>query len=340
MFGKLKQTSTEIPLIDHSQNRYLDVCDFLVAYPEAMAQLLPKLEAFHVIDICLMFQVRGQLSQALRALMKLEYDDNKARGVAAETFRSETPVVLLVSAVMGLDNVIAYRQAFVDNVVGLVMQRLNWSPKALAKVLRGALKSLVDTADRMPEELVTVVKALHNVAPDMPQLHASLFFLRLLCPALAQPREKGGLDVIPSDLKRSLLELAKALQLIANRVDPADNSFCKPIEADLRKEHKAVDKFFGKIWDGGKGAESPRVTKSLEQPARATVKALLLSHSDNPEFFGAECARSWDRMMEKMGSISSSKGSFIAQTSESDTTEHNDTGSSAKSPQPSVGDFR
>lgn len=318
-----KSSDGAISVANHDKNEYLEVCDFLVNFPEVTATMIPKLAPFHVVDIALMLQVRGKLYDALLALMQLEYQENKRRGVAAETFRTETSAVLLISAVMSLDNVMDYRQTFISDCVGFVMQRFSWNAKALAKVVKSAIKALQETSHRMPEELVSVIKALHQVAPEMPQFQASLFFLRFLCPGLAQPQEKGGLDKIPDDMKRNLMELAKALQLIANRVDPAEHAFSYPIRADLQSMYRPVEKLFEKITNGGNGATSPPVTKSLEEPARATLKALKFC-----ELQGDSLSK-WQEFNERFGPFSSDEARSVSiSTSREDFT---DTGSSVKS---------
>ena len=260
-----------------------------------------KLSSFHVVDLALMFQVRGRLFDALRSLMTMEYQANKARGVATETFRTETGAVLLVSAVMSLDNVLAYRQVFISECVGLMMTRFGWSPKVLGNVVKDCIKHLHDTHRLMPEELVTVIRALHDVAPEMPQFQASLFFLRFLCPGLAQPITTGGLDRVPDGLKSHLLELAKALQLISNRVDPAEHAFSYPIASKLRKQYEPVSQFFVKISEVGRGAVSPPVTKSLVAPARATIKAIKFCN------LSPEAQAEYHEMSERLGPFSEDK---------------------------------
>lgn len=76
----------------------------------------------------------------------------------------------------------------------------------------------------MPEELVVLLKALSaaSKAAKMHNVQAQIFFLRYICPALVQPGLLGGLEVVPEDMARSLMMVAKALQLIANKTDPKE----------------------------------------------------------------------------------------------------------------------
>lgn len=95
------------------------------------------------------------------------------------------------------------------------------------------LKYLQKAVNKMPEELVVLLKSLAEAskAANMPNVQGQIFFLRYICPALVQPGTLGGLEVITDDMSRSFLTLAKALQLIANKCDPKEgDAMLRPIQ--------------------------------------------------------------------------------------------------------------
>lgn len=250
-------------------------------------------ESYHVVDIALMFHVRRLLYPAILCLLQLEADENKKKGVEYETFRTETAAMLFVSAVLGLDTMQMYKQNFVSECTVFVMSKLSWNAKQMGKVVKEALKMLCDTTDRMPEELIQVLKAFHATASNT-EFQASVFFLRYLCPGLAQPEVAGGMDKVPDNLKKSLLQLAKALQLVANKVDPAEGTFAYPILKELQAQYTLTAKIFEKINKGGDGVVSPPVTKSLAEPAVATYKLIVTAEKEEKE------AERWKRFQDRL----------------------------------------
>jgi hypothetical protein len=90
---------------------------------------------------------------------------------------------------------------------------------------------LQKNVSKMPEELVMLLKALAKASDvaGMPNVQSQIFFLRYICPALVQPQRLGGLDVVPEEMARTLMALAKVLQLVANKSDPKESDFAAPI---------------------------------------------------------------------------------------------------------------
>jgi hypothetical protein len=171
---------------------------------------------------------------------------------------------------MSLDTVEEFRHDFVAFAFGSILRRVGWTPKLLAKVCADCLKHLLKQVPRMPEELVLVLKALAESADaaQVASVQPQIFFLRFICPGLVQPTTLGGLETVPDDMARSLLALAKALQLIANRVDPGPDTFAAPVQAELRKQHDQVARIFAAVNALPRGRPSPPVEKSLSEPAR------------------------------------------------------------------------
>jgi hypothetical protein len=171
---------------------------------------------------------------------------------------------------MSLDTVEEFRHEFVAFAFGSILRRVGWNAKLLAKVCADCLKHLLKQVPRMPEELVVMLKALGEStdAAQTASVQPQIFFLRFICPGLVQPTTLGGLDAVPDEMAKSMLTLAKALQLIANRVDPAADAFAAPVQAELRKQYDQVARIFAAVDAVPRGRPSPPVEKSLEDPAR------------------------------------------------------------------------
>jgi hypothetical protein len=84
----------------HATNRHLEVMDFLAEYPAALCQIVPAMRAEYQVDLVLMLHVRVILFKALCAVMAHEALTNAKRGTPAETFRNESPAMLLTTAVV------------------------------------------------------------------------------------------------------------------------------------------------------------------------------------------------------------------------------------------------
>ena len=178
---------------------------------------------------------------------------------------------------LSLDTVEEFRHEFVAFAFGSILRRMGWNAKLLAKVCADCLKHLLKQVPRMPEELVVVLKALGEStdAAQMASVQPQIFFLRFICPGLVQPATLGGLDAVPEEMAKSMLTLAKALQLIANRVDPAPEAFAHPAQAELRRQYDQVARIFAAVDALPKGRRSPPVEKSLLDPARFVCSLVL-----------------------------------------------------------------
>ena len=229
----------------------------------------------YLVDLVLCLFVSGDLFQALCSLFELEAAES---GNVA--FRTESPPMQFAAAVLSLDTLVEFRYKFVGHVAVCVMQRVAWTPKTLARVVKDCIKYLVKNVSKMPEELVTLIKALgvSSRAAQDGGLQRQIFFLRYLCPGLAQPLQYGGLENVPEEMGKSMLAVAKALQLVANEVDPSEESFAFPIRNELRSEHAVVAKLLRSIEALERGVPSPPVEKSLRDPA----KFVFASLSQNP----------------------------------------------------------
>ncbi len=171
---------------------------------------------------------------------------------------------------LSLDTLVEFRQDFVGFAFGNILQRISWNPKQLGKVVCDCIKHLNKQVSRMPEELVILLKALGESSDtaQIQTLQPQIFFLRFICPGLAQPLTLGGLDAVPEEMAKSMLALAKALQLVANQVDPSEDSFAFPIKDVLRDQYPQVVRIFTAVGTLQRGRPSPPVIKSLVDPAR------------------------------------------------------------------------
>ena len=194
-----------------------------------------------------------------------------------------------------------FRNEFVAFAFGSILRRVGWNAKLLAKVCADCLKHLLKMVPRMPEELVVTLKALGECtnAVQMETVQPQIFFLRFICPGLVQPTTLGGLEVVPEEMAKSMLTLAKALQLIANRVDPGPDAFAAPIEAELRKQRDQMARIFAAVEAIPRGWPSPPVEKSLVDPARF----VFILVSNLPELGDKRTVEAFELLKIKMDEV-------------------------------------
>jgi hypothetical protein len=80
-----------------------------------------------------MFHVRFVLFKALVNVASVEAVENKQKGVADETFRSESPAMLMAGALLSLDTLMDYKYAFVAEAAVKVIKKIGWTPRVLFK---------------------------------------------------------------------------------------------------------------------------------------------------------------------------------------------------------------
>jgi hypothetical protein len=183
-------------------NLYLNAIDFLIEFPT-------YLEILSVEIPIALFMAKHALGNALEALLLLEKKDKENRKLENETFRSSTPAVLLLQKILAREPLQAFKTAFLDAMSAQVKRYSSWTLQAQAEMLDYCFAFLQQSCDALPE-LSVILFSLDRL--NNPVFQESVFFLRFICPALVQTNN------------RSLIDLAKTLQLIANHIDPSSDS--------------------------------------------------------------------------------------------------------------------
>lgn len=203
----------------------------------------------YLVDFALLLEIRDSLDTSLLSLLRMEVEESVKNKTLTELFRADSASMRLASAVFNFDNVVRYRFDFTSHVAGYVLKHLSITTKSTLKIAQSTLKELNDSVKSMPEELILLLNVVLDVqeTSKIPHLAGSFLFLRFVCPSITQPDVVGGLDTPSESQLKSMVQTAKALQLVANRCDPMEDSFLAPIKEDLRALYPAVDALFEKV---------------------------------------------------------------------------------------------
>jgi hypothetical protein len=117
----------------HAKNQYLKVCDFLSDFPEVTSRIVAHLKPKYLVDVMLMLHVRGVMEKAIFQVASIEAQSNAERGLVSETFRTESPAILMAGALLSLDTLLEFKHKFVSEAAVKVMKRVSWNPKAVLK---------------------------------------------------------------------------------------------------------------------------------------------------------------------------------------------------------------
>ena len=95
--------------------------------------IVTSLRPEHLVDLMLMLHVRGVLGRTLVGVATLEAKGNAGRGLVTETFRTESPAILMSGALLSLDTLMDFKHAFVADAAVLVMKKVGWTPKVVLR---------------------------------------------------------------------------------------------------------------------------------------------------------------------------------------------------------------
>ncbi len=292
--GKVPRSA--VLLTKHSWNAYLEVLPWLVRHPAFLEQLL--LSGFSAADLVVLLAGKNLLREALALLFQRELTEKAARHLENETFRQESPAMSVAAALLSMPAVREFRTSLVSLAVS-ALARSNGDADSLLHVLEHMFTQLERMAEMAPPELVILMQSLRRLGSNNSRLQASLFFLRFVCPALVQPVEVGGVAAVDEHVSHALILLAKAVQLVANQVEPAEGSFFFKGADKLRSFYPLVDVFLAKI---ARGMPVVHVSKSLVRQAGQlyAVVCQLTILPDSVE--GVELARLQSQLGEPLAS--------------------------------------
>ena len=277
--GKVPRNA--VLLDQHCWNVYLEALPLLVRYPAWLERMV---EAVPAADMVQMLAAKGLLREALATLFRREVADKAARHLVNETFRQESPAMALTSALLALPAVRAcFREAVGVAASRVAAARGELGPRAVADVLEALFAQLAGVAEHAPPELVLLMQTLRRLDAEAGggNWQASVFFLRCLCPALVQPVELGGLPAVDYTVAQGLMRVAKAVQVVANRLDPPPGSLAE-VGDRLRLLYPVAAAFFDKMSRGSAVIHVPGVLVS-QAAALYAVLCDQIAPSDDVE---------------------------------------------------------
>lgn len=117
----------------HAKNEFLRVCDFLAMFPEVTVRIVNHLRPEYLVDLMLMLHVRGVMEPAIFGVASIEAKSNADRGLVSETFRTESPAILMAGALLSLDTLLDFKHKFVSEAAVKLMKRVTFTSKVLLK---------------------------------------------------------------------------------------------------------------------------------------------------------------------------------------------------------------
>lgn len=179
-----------------------------------------------------------------------------------ELFRERTPAVILVSALLELaeSKFPHFRSHLVEFALSHIKVNQQHEVILSTVFLNKLLSEFVCQLERIkgsdiPDELILVLRILLKTLLEMnvdrkriPGLLGSMFFLRFVVPALAQP-ENFVKQFVKQDApsKECLKNLVRNLQHISNQTEPSESEFSYPIRAEMESLHLRVEQFLLRI---------------------------------------------------------------------------------------------
>ncbi len=232
----------------HTPNVYLEALDVLLIHPSLLVRVVeaqPLELPNQLATFVALLTARKILPHTLKILFDVELQENPANQSPRVPFRLETPAVVLTGAVLNAPGKMAdFRKNFVQfcrSTINATNSQKQMEEDSTCIILGQCLQHLAKLPNAaFPRELIVVMQSLKEVAESNPQsvpvsvLVGSIFFLRYLLPGLVQPREvRRNSDTIDFETSKSLMNLAKALQLVSNRTDITEDHPFYPIRERL-----------------------------------------------------------------------------------------------------------
>ena len=194
-------------------------------------------------------------------------------------FFPDSPAMLLAGSLLSLPSLSLFKEKFVKFALELVTSSNSWEPSEVVEAIPDFLAFLTSIALEAPPVLVVFLQSIASVKNSL-SVKSSVFFLRFVCPALAQPGKVLENEISEEACTR-LLQFSKAVQLVANKVDPPEHSGLFPFAAKLKSNLSKVEDLLNKICNGLAVADVPN---SVLRPAARLYSALCELHINDPEF--------------------------------------------------------
>jgi hypothetical protein len=245
----------------HTSNVYLGALEVLLKHPPLLQHII-EIDALEfpkkLPQLVALFTARKILPLALKTLFAHELSSKKANPV----LREQTAAVKLALAVIDSGDqkkMAAFQKEFVLQAVKSIESELKQEKSelsAIAVTIEKSFEHLLSQLEqnKIPHEFGLVLEALketHNQSNQdvsLGSLQGSIVFLRYLCPALRQPKEKCGIKKIKNT--KLVSELAKALLLLSNQTLIGEEEEAHPfydIKTTLEKQRAPIASLLTKM---------------------------------------------------------------------------------------------
>lgn len=233
-FAQLHEEVGKVPtaclLLDlHCSNIYAAACTNIVLASPALLHLSCDDESIPGSLVDMLALRPGALTQALSTLVSLEVEHKRTRRLETETLRDDSAAVRLLRAVLQRPAVRIFNKVLCAGVCSVVREALNSSTSdefRLLYILEGTVSLLKGMLETPVPELVTVIHAFQNGGAG----HFCLSFLCLRCFVPSLTTCSYACETATPLVKA----VAKALQLVGNNVDPAEESPLYPLRFKLK----------------------------------------------------------------------------------------------------------
>ena len=225
----------------HSWNIYLEAIDLITSDIDLMLSIINSLEDHDIDDFVKLLIANKSLNNVLKDLFYVEINDKLKRNLITELFRSVSPSIKIITAILNDTNnssLKKFKNDFIEKVIELVEQN-----NSLKDIIEKCCYYLISLpSESIPCEIVIILRALRDTLlrfkefsnNDISILLGSIFFLRFICPSLSQLENKN------------MLTIAKILQLISNQTEATNDNNLLELDG-LLKLYKQLSEFLIRI---------------------------------------------------------------------------------------------
>jgi hypothetical protein len=272
------------------KRNFKEVAEAFLAKPGSLARLLERHDVRKQVEslFTAYFHNLPELEhtcvpQALQSFFEEELRVAVSRGMAHTVFREATGAVLLTRSILCRPGTL---QKFRLNFIHAVLLSIAASyevgdPLCLGTILADCIDYFALYPKKsIPKEVTLILNKLKVAAETtewkspIPVLLGSLFILRFIVPALAQPDQDWVAKVLPTkttlqlkDFVRALKEVGVCLQLISNQQEPSEEHLFYGLHQRLHDLQEPTGEFlmrFAEIPEPEQEFASPRMLVASE----------------------------------------------------------------------------
>lgn len=277
--GKIPRSAIRIDL--HTSNLYLESIRDAVKAPKLLWNAIAqKVVTPH--EVYEMLVVSGLMYEGLCCLFQEEISEHP---LDTEFMRGSSPATMLAGAIFQGDTACKWLASAITQIFKEITYKdVDWTHVSLLNAVQVSIIVLLQRAPDVPGEVALLLKALQSVSSV--RMAGSYFCLRFLCPALALHA-------------KSTVTLAKALQLVANAVDPPESSFMFQIQSDLQSLQQPMEQIV-RMASSVSTLFYQSVPHSLKQPA-SRLYLFLRNNGVTLQNLTDETVKRAEQMLERYG---------------------------------------